>query len=147
MAAVETVIGRLPDEFRTRADELEAYAPPAAVALREAAARVERALEDAAAETLTLAEASKVSGYSVDHLGRLIAQKKLRNVGRRHAPRVLRGELPIKPRPVLPTPRPAPAPVAAAPDAAPMDVVAIGRAIAARGTGRSASLRGRRGQS
>jgi hypothetical protein len=49
-------------------------------------------------QLLTLAEAAHESGYSADHLGRLVRTGSLRNHGRRYAPRVRRGELPSKPR-------------------------------------------------
>jgi hypothetical protein len=49
-------------------------------------------------ERLTLNEASAESGYSVDHLGRLLRDGKLTNVGRPRAPRVRRGDLPRRPR-------------------------------------------------
>jgi hypothetical protein len=47
---------------------------------------------------LTLAQASAESGYSVDHLGRLVREGRLANVGRRRAPRVRRCDLPKKVR-------------------------------------------------
>jgi hypothetical protein len=46
---------------------------------------------------LTIAEAAELSGYSVDHLRRLISECKLRNVGRKGAPRLLLSELPTRP--------------------------------------------------
>jgi hypothetical protein len=49
------------------------------------------------AEAVTLAEAARVSGYTADHLGRLIREGKLRNVGRPNAPRLLLTNLPRKP--------------------------------------------------
>ena len=48
----------------------------------------------AGARSLTLVEAARVSGYSTDHLGRLIRNGHLTNVGRKHAPRVLERDLP-----------------------------------------------------
>jgi hypothetical protein len=45
-------------------------------------------------EELTLKEAAARSGYSRDHLSRLIRQNKLTDVGRKHAPRLLASELP-----------------------------------------------------
>ena len=58
---------------------------------------LETALTMQASEALTLAEAARASGYTADHLGRLIRAGKLRNVGRPHAPRVLLTNLPRKP--------------------------------------------------
>ncbi len=64
----------------------------------------EAALTIQQVEAVTLAEAARVSGYTADHLGRLIREGKLRNVGRPHAPRVLLTNLPRKPD-VLGAPR------------------------------------------
>jgi hypothetical protein len=54
------------------------------------------ALEQEQGESLTLTAAARESGYSAEHLGRLLRDGKLRNVGRLHAPRVLRRDLPLK---------------------------------------------------
>jgi hypothetical protein len=66
----------------------------------EAVERCALELEDTLAagdgELLTLHGAAQISGYSADHLGRLIRQGTLRNVGRPRAPRVRRGDLPRK---------------------------------------------------
>ena len=43
---------------------------------------------------LTLAEASEYSGYSTEHVGRLIRNGKIPNAGRPGAPRVRAGDLP-----------------------------------------------------
>ena len=47
-------------------------------------------------EPLTLREASHVSGYSVDHLQRLVSGGQLVNIGRKGRPRVRRSDLPVK---------------------------------------------------
>lgn len=47
-------------------------------------------------ETLNLREAAQESGYSEDHLGRLIMEGKVPNAGRKHAPRIRRADLPEK---------------------------------------------------
>jgi hypothetical protein len=46
---------------------------------------------------LTLTEAADRSGYSIDHLGRLIRDGTIPNAGRPGAPRIRRGDLPQKP--------------------------------------------------
>ena len=46
---------------------------------------------------LTLREASARSGYSVDHIGRLLREGALHNAGRKGSPRIRAGELPRKP--------------------------------------------------
>ncbi len=48
-------------------------------------------------ELLTLREAAAISGYTEDHLGRLIRDGTVPNTGRVNAPRIRRGDLPRKP--------------------------------------------------
>jgi hypothetical protein len=52
------------------------------------------------ADALTLAEAADVSGFSLDHIGRLVRQGKIPNIGEKHRPRIRRGDLPRKPGPL-----------------------------------------------
>jgi hypothetical protein len=47
-------------------------------------------------DVVTLSEAAAIGGYSVDHLQRLVKSGKLRQYGRRHAPRIRRVDVPIK---------------------------------------------------
>ena len=61
-------------------------------------ADLEGALSQRRDEMLTLRAAADLSGYTVDHLARLIRQGKLPNAGRKHAPRVHRADLPHKAR-------------------------------------------------
>ena len=49
---------------------------------------------------LTLHEAADLSGYSTDHLGRLVREGKIPNAGRPKAPRIARKDLPRKTGPV-----------------------------------------------
>lgn len=70
-------------------------------ALVDGAALVEEFLADLAKITIaddgkavSIAQAAMLSGYSEDHLRRLVRANKLTNVGRKHSPRVLTGELP-----------------------------------------------------
>ncbi len=65
-------------------------------AIEWAAVLVERALRERADERLTLAEASVRSGYSQDHLARLIRKGQLPNAGRPHAPRIRAADLPSR---------------------------------------------------
>lgn len=50
-----------------------------------------------ASESLTLEEAARESGYSPDHLGKLLRSGIIPNAGRKNAPRILRTHLPLKP--------------------------------------------------
>jgi hypothetical protein len=70
-------------------------------------ADVEAVFASEEAETLTVAEAARESGYTRDHVARLIRSGTIPNAGRPRAPRVRRGDLPRKPS-KLPTPPPHP---------------------------------------
>jgi len=83
--------------WRERAAYVEQFGDPTSARLwRLAALDLEHALKALGDETLTLVEAAAVSGYSADHLGRLVRDGQLRNCGRKNAPRVRRADLPIK---------------------------------------------------
>lgn len=58
---------------------------------------LETALQDNEDDLLNLQEAARESGYSADHLGRLIREGKIPNAGRRNAPRIRRSDLPRRP--------------------------------------------------
>ena len=68
-----------------------------AIAYEKCAAALEEALVSEGEAALTLQEAADESGYSTDHIGRLIREGKIPNAGRPGAPRIARGDLPIKP--------------------------------------------------
>ena len=93
--------------WRTQAAEIEPYAPHAAGAFRRAADQLALALDSIALDALTLEEAAAESGYSADHLGRLLRDKKIPNAGRTHVPRIFRRDLPRKPAPPGKAPAPA----------------------------------------
>jgi len=48
-------------------------------------------------DTVTLAEAALLGGYSVDHLQRIVAAGTIENAGRKGAPRIRRTDVPVKP--------------------------------------------------
>ncbi len=54
-------------------------------------------LHAADSEALTLADAARESGYTPDHLGKLLRKGTIPNAGRKNAPRILRCHLPYKP--------------------------------------------------
>jgi len=85
-------------EIRTKALELRDHFgdDARARALEWAVEQVEHALTLRADERLTLAEAAFRSGYSPDHLARLIREGKLPNAGRPRAPRIRAGDLPSR---------------------------------------------------
>ena len=68
-----------------------------AIAYEQSAALIEEALHREGEVGLTLREAAEVSGYSADHLGRLVRHGKLRNAGRAGSPRIAPNDLPMKP--------------------------------------------------
>lgn len=72
-------------------------APALAEALESCADDLDRVVAHQGSELLTIPEAALVSGYSTDHLGRLLREGKITNHGRPHAPRIRRAELPTKP--------------------------------------------------
>lgn len=87
----------LVEKWRAAATTLRGYgAEPQAVTLEHCAAELEEAAEEWAAQPLTLSEAATLSGYSEDHLGRLVRENKVPNAGRPGAPRIAREHLPIK---------------------------------------------------
>lgn len=59
-------------------------------------------LAEADAECITLTEAHRLGGYSVDRLQRLVAAGDIENVGRKGRPRIRRSDVPVKPGHRLP---------------------------------------------
>ncbi len=84
----------LPALWRQRAVELRPFAEAAARAFEVAAEDLAAALVTADDRVLTLREASRESGYSADHLARLVRDGTIPNAGRRHAPRIRSADLP-----------------------------------------------------
>lgn len=70
--------------------------PRGAAIYETVAVELEQFLKTADCEVLTPAEAEEWSGYTADHLHRLVASGDLTNHGRKGAPRYRRSELPIK---------------------------------------------------
>ena len=87
----------LPECWRSLATSFEQFGGSAqAHALRACASMLEQAIHVRDEALLTLEEAERVSGYSGDHLGRLVREGKIPNAGRRHAPRIRQRDLPRK---------------------------------------------------
>ena len=80
------------EQRRQEAERLHASAPIALVA-REVLADLDALRRAEETETLSLDEAGQVANYHPDSVSRLIRRGKLRNVGTKARPRVLRGEL------------------------------------------------------
>jgi len=85
-------------KWRARRDEFARFqaAVNGATLCDELLADLDNALLEHEDEVLTLRDAAAVSGYTVDHLARLIRQGKLPNAGRKRAPRVRRRDVPVK---------------------------------------------------
>lgn len=88
------------DRWTKRRDELRQLG-----AIVDGAAICEEVLADLGAlqqterdTVLTLTAAARISGYSADHLGRLIRDGKILNVGRRGPPRIRLTDLPRRPQ-------------------------------------------------
>ncbi len=87
----------LPATWRTQAKALRRYGGDTpAVALESCAAELETTLRERDETTLSLTEAARESGYSADHLGRLVRDGRIPNAGRPGAPRIARSHLPRK---------------------------------------------------
>ena len=89
--------------WRQRADELHPYAPHVAAAFTEVADELRAALETSEGDSLSLVEAARESGYSAEHLGRLVRVGEIPNAGRPNAPRIQRKDLPRKATALRPT--------------------------------------------
>jgi hypothetical protein len=90
------VVAALLSHWRSRASDLERYAPAAAQAFRDAADELAEALNDSE-ETVSLKEAAILGGYSVDALQRMVASGRIQNFGRKGKPRIRRADAPVKP--------------------------------------------------
>lgn len=86
------------DAWRTRADELEPYAQPAAVAFRQAADELEESLRAAEDQLLPPADAARESGLSERTLRDHRARGQLADHGTPGRPLYRRGELPRRAR-------------------------------------------------
>ena len=89
--------------WRRRAAELHRYAPHVAAAFSEAANELRAALDASERDSLNLVEAARESGYSAEHLGRLVRGGEIPNSGRPYAPRIQRKDLPRKATALRPT--------------------------------------------
>jgi hypothetical protein len=81
--------------WRQQAAEYDRDGQPGARLLARVADELEAAVSSTDA-IVTLNDAARLSGYSADHLGRLIRDGKLTNHGTKHRPRVHVADLPKK---------------------------------------------------
>lgn len=93
----------LSSRWRTRAKLFRDHADESvARAYEKCAEELDEALQEQDERLLDLQEAAELSGYSVDHLGRLVREEKIQNAGRPGAPRIRIKHLPRKISEVLP---------------------------------------------
>ena len=87
----------LSEHWKQRAQFLRAYGDSNVARLWELAANeLREVLKVHGEETLSLTEAARASGYSTDHLSRLVKRGTIPNAGREGAPRIRRADVPIK---------------------------------------------------
>lgn len=88
----------LPDLWRALAAKQRRLGAEAqAHTLEYCAAELREVLRATHGELLNLRQAAEESGYSTEHLGRLLREGKIPNCGRKARPLVRRSDLPIKP--------------------------------------------------
>ena len=96
---VSTELRSLASKWRAEAKRLRQFeAHGQAAACEQLADELEATLASWDVTPLTVREASEQSGYSEDHLRRLVRQGQIPNAGGRNSPRILRRDLPQKPR-------------------------------------------------
>lgn len=107
MMLMNEVYYSLVESWREEADSIRVrYADERLAHVLEVAAMdLERAIENTSGQLLTLQQAAERSGYSVEHLGRMVASGKIPNAGRKGAPRIRLADCPVKPQ-RLTTPAP-----------------------------------------
>ena len=92
-----TSVEGLPANWRRQAKSLRRYGGETpATAIERCADDLEATLVERDETTFSLVEASRESGYSADHLGRLVRDGKIPNAGRAGAPRIALRDLPRK---------------------------------------------------
>jgi hypothetical protein len=98
----ESALGWWQDVFAPSCESLHGQVDAAALA-REIVSSIRAIRETSLNEGLTLAEASRRYGYSADHIGRLVREGKVPNIGRKNAPRVRPRDLMTLRKPQLDT--------------------------------------------
>jgi hypothetical protein len=95
---VSTELRQLAESWRTEAGRLRQFeAHGQAAACEQLADELEATLASWDVTHLTVREASEQSGYSEEHLRRLVRQGQIPNAGRPNSPRIFLRDLPRKP--------------------------------------------------
>ena len=93
-----TELRNLAERWRSEAERLRRFeAHGQAAACEQLANELEAALVAFDREPVTIREASEHSGYSEDHLRRLVRRGQIPNAGGHNSPRIFRRDLPRKP--------------------------------------------------
>ena len=88
--------------WQEQAEQFEKHGcAEAAATYRIAADDLEKELQDCGDTALNLTQAAQESGYSREHLGRMVRDEKLPNAGRPSGPKIRRRDLPIKSKSLL----------------------------------------------
>jgi hypothetical protein len=92
------------DVFARSCESLHGQVDAAAL-VREVVASIRAIREASLSEPISLTEAARRYGYSADHIGRLVRDRKVPNAGRKNAPRVRARDLiaHLKPKLARPT--------------------------------------------
>ena len=93
------VLAELIDHWQARRDELDTLGAQvtAAALFDEILADIRLLLQGQGEELLNLTQAAEVSGYTADHLGRLVRSGTIPNQARFRAPKIRRADVPIRP--------------------------------------------------
>jgi hypothetical protein len=94
---VSTELRQLAENWRTEAGRLrQLEAVGQAAVFEQLANELEASLATWETSSLTIREAADCSGYSEDHLRRLVRRGHIPNAGRKNSPRIFRRDLPVK---------------------------------------------------
>jgi hypothetical protein len=84
-------------EFAGRCEELDVHVSASAL-VRAIVSSLRQLRSDAVENSVSLSEAARRSGYSSEHLGRLIRAGKVFNAGRKGSPRIRLRDIPVRPQ-------------------------------------------------
>ena len=94
---VSTELRQLAENWRSEAERLrQLEAAGQAAAFEQLANELEATLATWETSSLTIREAADCSGYTEDHLRRLVRKGHIPNAGRKNSPRIARRHLPAK---------------------------------------------------
>ena len=96
-SSVELLVTRLTNRWRGEADVLHRRgADEQALAVESCLADLQDEARTLSLEELTLEQAAELSGFSYSAVQKMVSEGAIENVGKKGAPRVRRGDLPMK---------------------------------------------------